>query len=39
MVILLLTFLVIAIVAGLLISKHCYNTKLKNLSKSISTEN
>ena len=39
MVILSLTFVVIAIVTGLLISKHRYNTKLKNLSKSTSTEN
>ena len=39
MVILSLKFVVIAIVTGLLISKHRYNTKLKNLSKSTSTEN
>lgn len=39
MVILSLTFVVIAIVTGLLISKHRYNTKLKNLSKSTSIEN
>lgn len=39
MIILSLTFVVIAIVTGLLISKHRYNTKLKNLSKTASTEN
>ena len=39
MVILSLTFVVIAIVTGLLISKHRYNTKLKTLSKSTSAEN